>query len=288
MSIFPTIFSSLMIVFNCSFAVRQLRLLRQGLHATRRAAYADGTHKNHLTQWRAFLLFCAYFHLTPIPASLDTLSLFCQFLSRSMIPATVRNYLSGVKLLHLLAGQDITLFKSYELTIILKGLERLAKHVPSRAPPVTPDILIKLVSLVDLTNPVDVTYMSAFLCTFFLLARVSNIVPRTSASFDPSIHLCRGDIVSTFTGLVVLFKHTKTIQFGQRRLLLPLLRMSHSPLCPVQMYELMCSLIPATPESPAFLLPSKSGRVVPVTKSQYVVLFRDMLRRAGISDYQSF
>ena len=169
------------------------------------------------------------------------------------------------------------------MTIILKGLERLAKHVPSRAPPV----IIKLVSLVDLTNPVDVTYMSAFLCTFFLLSRVSNIVPRTSASFDPSIHLCRGDIVSTSTGLVVLFKHTKTIQFGQRRLLLPLLRMSHSRLCPVQMYELMCSLIPATPESPAFLLPSKSGRVVPVTKSQYVVFFRDMLRRAGISDYQS-
>ena len=30
--------------------------------------------------------------------------------------------------LHLLAGKDILLFKSYELTIILKGLERLAKH----------------------------------------------------------------------------------------------------------------------------------------------------------------
>ena len=131
-----------------------------------------------------------------------------------MIPASVWDYLSGVKLLHLLAGEDITVFKSYELTILLRGLDRLAQHVPNRAPPVTPDILLQLVSLVDFTNPVEVTFMSAFFCTFFLLARVSNIVPSTVSPFQPSMHLCRSDIVPTFTGLVVLFKHTKTIQFG--------------------------------------------------------------------------
>lgn len=68
-------------------------------------------------------------------------------------------------------------------------------------------------SLVDFTNPVEVTFMSAFLCTFFLLARVPNIVPSTVSSFQPSMHFCRSDIVPTSTGLVVLFKHTKTIQF---------------------------------------------------------------------------
>ena len=277
-----------MTLFNCSFAVHQLNNLRKGLHITRLAAYADGTHKIHQTQWRAFLLFCGYFNLPPLPASLETLCLYCQFLSRSMIPASVRNYLSGVKLLHLLAGQDISLFKSYELTIIFKGLQRLAKHVPSRAPPVTPEILLQLVSLVDFTNPVEVTFMSAFLFTFFLLARVSNIVPRTSASFNPSLHLCRGDIVLTSTGLVVLFKHTKTIQFGKRRLLLPLLRMPNSLLCPVQIFEHMCSLVPATLQSPAFLQLTQSGRMVPVTKSQYVAFFRALLRRAGIPDYLSF
>ena len=189
-----------------------------------------------------------------MPASLETLALYCQFLSRSMIPASVRNYLSGVKLLHLLAGEDITVFKSYELTILLRGLDRLAQHVPNRAPPVTPDNLLQLVSLVDFTNPVEVTFMSAFLCTFFLLARVSNIVPSTVSSFQPSMHLCRRDIVPTSTGLVVLFKHT----FGKRRLLLPLLRMPQSPLCPVQMYELMCSLVPAPPLSlPPFYSPQR-------------------------------
>ena len=112
----------------------------------------------------------------------------------------MRNYLSRVQLLHLLAGKDISLFKSYELTIILKGLKLLAKHVPSRAPPITPDILLQLVSLVDFSNPPEVTFMSAFLFTFFLLARVSNIVPHTSASFNPSLHLYQGDMVLPVLG----------------------------------------------------------------------------------------
>ena len=123
--IFPRTFSSLMMLFNCfPFAEHHLHVLRHGLQETCRAAFAAGTHKNHQTQWRAFLLFCSYFQLCPMPASLKTLALYSQFLSHSMIPASVRNYLSGLKLLHLLVGENITIFKSYELTIILRGLHR--------------------------------------------------------------------------------------------------------------------------------------------------------------------
>lgn len=67
-----------------------------------------------------------------MPASLETLALYYLFLSRSLIPATVRNYLGGVKLLHLSAGEDITVFESYELMILLRGLDHLAQHVPNR------------------------------------------------------------------------------------------------------------------------------------------------------------
>ena len=49
--------------------------------------------------------------------------------------------------------------------------------------------------------------------------------------------------------------------------------MPQSPLCPVQMYELMCSLVPTPPQSPAFLLPTKASHTVTVTKSQFVSFF---------------
>ena len=115
-----------------------------------------------------------------------------------------------------------------------------------------------------------------------------NIVPRTSASFNLSLHLCRGDTFFTSIGLVVLLKHTKAIQFGKRRLLLPLLLMPNSLLCQVQMFERMCSLVPAPPSTPAFLQQTQSGRMVPVSKSQYVAFFRDLLRVAGIPNNFSF
>lgn len=43
-----------------------------------------------------------YFRFDPIPATLDTVCLYVQFLSRTLTPPSIRNnYLSGVKLLHL-------------------------------------------------------------------------------------------------------------------------------------------------------------------------------------------
>ena len=51
-------------------------------------------------QFKAFFLFCHYFKLDPIPATLDTVCLYVQFLSRTLTPASIRNYLNGVKLLH--------------------------------------------------------------------------------------------------------------------------------------------------------------------------------------------
>ena len=85
---------------------RDLRDLRRDLKVTRKAAFAAGTHKNHLTQWRTYLSFCLYFSLDFLPATVDTICLFCQFLNRSLTPASVRNYLSGVKFLHVALGHD--------------------------------------------------------------------------------------------------------------------------------------------------------------------------------------
>ena len=64
--------------------------------------------------------------------------------------------------------------------------------------------------------------MCAFLLTFFLFARVSNIVPQVASRFDKVQHLCRGDIFECRAGLLVLFKWSKTIQFGERRFMSPL------------------------------------------------------------------
>ena len=246
----------------------ELRELRRDLKVTRKAAFAAGTHTNHLAQWRTYLLFCLYFSFDFLSATVDTVCLFSQFLSRSLTPASVRNYLRWFKFLDVPLGHDFPLLRTFSIRITLRGMDRMALHFPMRAPPVTPSILFSLIQLscrVD-SSPEYIT----FLCAFFLMGRISNIVPLCTRSFDCRKHLCRGDIVSAPHGLTVAFKWSKTNQTGIRHLLLPLVAMPNSPLCPVKMFHRMCALTPASPMSPAYVLSPPDSSLSPVIKCQFV------------------
>ena len=272
-----------MICNLCFFIDADRRALEEELKRTRLYAYAPGTQKNHRSQWKSYLAFCLYFDLTPVPATAHVVSLYCQFLSRTLTPQSIRNYLSGVKLLHLIAGFDFPFLQSYEVRLTLRGIQRLAKHTPNRAPPITPDILSKLVSVIDLEDGKEVTIMCAFLFTFFLFARVSNILPHVASRFDRVHHLCRGDIHECQAGLLVLFKWSKTNQFCQRRVMLPLVRLESNPICPVAMYSRMCSFYPAPSQAPAFTYSSRRGKFVSVHKGEFINFLRAKLALAGVS-----
>ena len=269
---------------------RELRELRRDLKVTRKAAFAAGTHKNHLTQWRTYLLFFLYFLFDFLPATVDTVCLFSQFLSRSLTPASVHNSLSGVKFLHVPLGHDFSSLRTFSIRITLRGIDRMALHCPTRAPPVTPSILFSLIQLsrsVD-SSPEYITFSCAFLFAFFLMVRISNIVPLSTRSFDCRKHLCRGDIVSAPHGLTVAFKWSKTNQTGKRHLLLPLVGMPNLPLCPVEMFHRMCTLTPASPMSPAFVLSSPDGSLSPVIKRQFIQVFRECLFSAAIPHVHTY
>lgn len=235
-------------------------------------------------------MFCFYFSLDSLPASVDTICLFCQFLSRSITPASVRNYLSGVKFLHVALGQEFPSLKTFAIRITLRGIDRIALHCPVRAPPITPSLLLLLVqsSRSPNSSPEDITFSCAFLFAFFLIARISNIVPFSKRSFDCRKHLCRGDIVSAPHGLSVTFKWSKTNQTGKHHLQLPLVETPDSLLCPVKMFHRMCALTPASPTSPAFVVTSSDGSLTPITKSQFVQVLRRRLSSSGCSQAHTY
>ena len=134
-------------------------------------------------------MFCLYFSFDFLPATVDTVCLFSQFLSRSLTPASVRNYLSGFKFLHVPLGHDFPSLRTFSIRITLRGIDRMVLHCPTRAPPVTPSILFSLIQLscrVD-SSPEYITFLCAFLFAFFLMARISNIVPLSTRSFVVSI-----------------------------------------------------------------------------------------------------
>ncbi|XP_048576165.1 uncharacterized protein LOC125557539 [Nematostella vectensis] len=265
-----------------------LASLQKDLRQTLQAAYSTGTYSNLKTQFKAFFLFCLYFDLTPLPADIDTVCLYVQFLSRSIAPPSIRNYLSGVKLLHLFAGYDYAFTKDFSLSLALRGVSRRIPHVPQRAPPVTPSLLLLVARTVDFQHDANSsTLYCAFLFAFFLMARIANIVPRSIKAFNPTRDLTRGGVLCNEHGLIVTFKHTKTIQFGQRRLHIPLLRIPGSLLCPVAAYNNMIRLVPSSARKPLFLLLGRSGPFA-LTKSRFVTEFRLALCSVGVAHADSY
>ena len=69
------------------------------------------------------------FSIHPTPATLDTNFLYVQFLSSMLSPSAIRNYLTGVKLLHLFSGQEFPFNKDFILLLTLRGIAHNALHI---------------------------------------------------------------------------------------------------------------------------------------------------------------
>ncbi len=212
------------------------------------------------------------------PVSLNTICLYAQFLSRSFkTVAAIRNYLSGVKLMHLHLGLDCPNLNQYDLTTVLKGLARLNPHCPKQALPITPEILNKIYFELNHRDPADSTLWCMMLLGFFLMLRKSNLVPLSQQNFDPQKNLCRGDITCAPDCMLVVIKWSKTIQFGERKLTLPLVAIDKSYLCPVRAFKKMTKLNPAPEKGPAFVVRGK-----PVTYMQLQIGLREAIGKIGL------
>ncbi|XP_078616156.1 uncharacterized protein LOC144884601 [Branchiostoma floridae x Branchiostoma japonicum] len=259
------------------------RLLQQDTRDTQRSAFAASTQANHRTHFAAYLGFCEYFHQQPFPATPHLLSCYAQFLSRTLnSPASISHYISSVKLLHHLQGFHDLHLKHFELQQTLKGLKRNLQHRPRVPHPVTPEFLFQAHLSLDHSKPKDATIWAILLVGFFAYFRKSNLVPPTARAFKPDHHLCRRDILVAPEGLLIRTSWSKTIQANEREVLTPVLAIPGSPLCPVAAYRRMLHIVPASPDSPAFLLPSTPRRPCrPVTSSILEKAFAQLVASAG-------
>lgn len=223
---------------------------------SRRHAFAEGTNKNLKIQWETFIMFCLHFGLVYLPATTETLSLFVQFLSRSFkAPQSIKNYLSGVRTMHHLLGYSIKDVNECLLNITIRGIERLHPHLVKQASPITPEILTNMYLCLNKSSKKDSVYWCLFIFAFFLFARKSNLVPNSEKDVLSQKFLLSKDVELKNNILVVSMRWSKTNQFGQRVLQIPLLEISGSVLCPVNAFKRMCKMVSAGASDPLFALP---------------------------------
>ena len=141
-----------------------------------------------------------------------------------------------MRILHLEAGLINPFHNCWQVNImLLKGAKRALGVAIKQKLPITPDILRSMFTLAGrllFSSPLDVTFWASCIVAFFSFFRKSNLLVKSLASFDPSLHLCRKDASFSHEAVTLAVRWSKTIQYRQRTLHIPLPRITDCPLCP--------------------------------------------------------
>ena len=256
----------------------------------RRGWLADTSWKSAKTAMRAYLLYCRHYDRDPVPATGITdlaLAGFIFFLVRDPKAfSTVKTYLSmGPRVLQQLRLGTWTPNAERPMVLhTLRAARRALGDAPQAKLPITPDMLRGFAAQLDLNDPGSVVLYTSFLVAFFAFLRKSNLVPGKASDFNNRLVLRRSDVTFDADGRAWLtLRATKTIQFQERTITLPLALLADATICPSTWLRRMMALdIRATHNAPLFSLPGPRGKPAPVlTYSIFLSALKKLLTKQG-------
>ena len=148
---------------------------------------------------------------------------------------------------------------------ILKSVKIQAPLRPTVRPSIDVNTLESIIHQC-LTLPHSESFQPLYLLCFFSFLRLSNILPHTTKSFDPTRQLARGDFIVSHDNAVLLIKWSKTIQDRKQSVTIPLPNLGVSRLCPIKAISNMICLFPAEHDEPLFGI-LRPSMMVPLTDS---------------------
>ena len=254
--------------------------------ATKGMSIKKSTKKNIITHLGAYQRFCDQFMLQYFPCDNKQLCRFGQYLSRSFkSPDSVGNYISGIRTCHALLGLKIPSVQDKQMQMFSTGLRRTMEHEVKQAYPITPDLLVKLSKVVNYKDQVEIVSWGATLIGFYMFLRKSNLVPDTREEFDPKYQFTRADVNITALDKPIMFeiRWSKTIQYRQKILRLPVLPANNKSICPVYWTHQILINIPAGPNQPLLAL-RHQGQIVSLSANQLLYRIRRWLRLLSIQE----
>ena len=122
----------------------------------------------------------------------------------------------------------------------------------------------------------------ATLVGFTMFLRRSNLVPEAMNKFEPDKQFCRKDfnVIDPTSVMMAEVRWSKTIQFKEKILRLPILPAENKNICPVLWMHYMLEQIPGNPDDPAFLIPYKDEKKA-LSANQLVSRLRKWLTLIG-------
>ena len=206
--------------------------------------------------------------------------MYIAYLARSFSYVSIVNYVSAVSMLHKWLGYDVEFMSDFAVKSTLSGYKRILGDFQHQKLPITVDMLLAIVQKCD--HVPDSGFISAMLCGFYTFLRKANLVPKSPNTFIPGTHLCRDSFQFTQFGVLLKVTGTKTIQYGERVLYLPMVYNKCSSICPVRALKHHFDKFTCQGQSPAFLY-QYNGKMLPITQSVLSRWLKSKLKSIGVN-----
>lgn len=255
----------------------ELAELRAANEVTQGHKYTKASAGNVVSAIRQWLFFTTYFHLPSLPASVDSLVCFLEFMARSSGHGHLKHLLSSIRFLHQGLGYQFP-EDNFQIDMTMQGLKRRLARVPFQVLPITPQILRDMFRNLDMSKVQDLALWCSFLVSFYGLLRKSNAVP-DSSKFDKSKILVRRNICVDLPGNIVYvyLGFSKTNQFGARDLVIPIPGNQDPALDLVRHLDALFSRVHIRDDAPVF----STGPNSFITYSTFTSRLKQILTKSG-------
>lgn len=250
--------------------------------ATSRRPGTRANHRSTLIKFVKFIVRCGGHFTRPTPQQVCMFFELCLRSARS--PATIKNYASNLSSVYRRMGLDPAPFLSFKVKNALSSIDVNVRYISTPSLAVTPAILKRVVRITRHLSE-GPTLVTAFVLMFHTFYRQSNLSARTSAMFDPTRQLTRGDVVVGRNKLTILHKWSKSHQSHNHRAITQVPAVPGSLLCPKDAYLRMLQHRP-TRHSNQPLLTFRDGNHMPSTYLRRV--WTAVLRAGGIPRHDAY
>ena len=139
---------------------------------------------------------------------------------------SIKNYLSSLWILHDYHGYKHVDIDHFLIKCTLSGAKRILGCESRQVDPLSPEDMIKIFKSLDMTIWEDLAFWCALTLCYRCLLRSSHVTISPHTMKVKDISFWRG-------GMDVVINSSKTIQYRERKQLIPVIQAFGSPLCPV-------------------------------------------------------
>ena len=223
----------------------------------------------------------------PLPASTLALNCYAAFLERSLLASSIPAYWNADHILHLKHSYADPTKDNFYLATTLRGIWCIQGLTVSQKKPITPQMLLAFQCHVNLVDPLHATFWAVCLVAFFGLLRKANLLSKGLTCFNPLKHLWCRDIFFFNDWVIIVNRWSKTTQFSQQLLTIPLPRILQHSLCPYTALHHAFQLIPAPLDGPAFVKPIPTAKgLSPLTFRKFDSLLKTLAIKENLNPTQ--